>query len=302
MVLDPDAMQTDDKDIFLDHFYAKNVACIDKALTQTTEENFTKYNALELLSMCAKQHGYRAKQYILDHGILQKATKMLEFGDKQLTLSVIRLIRMCLGTKDPGYAKCVEKNRLLDPIIDLFVANGARYNLLNSNVIELLDLIHRENIKNLISYVMREHGAKFEKVRYVDTFRHMAVQHENNTSQDSAIVAKDEKAVLADGMTEDSNCEYTYFEGGDDEDEKAPPMDLEDENDGFVPRKAMEEDDKEEDLMTTITKRQKTGKLRSRMRALPKKITVNRKSSLDSSPMSPAESPRKKRRVDEVGS
>mmetsp|Transcript_11030 Transcript_11030/g.16499 ORF Transcript_11030/g.16499 Transcript_11030/m.16499 type:complete len:750 (-) Transcript_11030:143-2392(-) len=298
MVLDPDAMQTDDKDIFLDHFYKMNMIHIDHALSGECKNHRDEgrlYNALELFSMCARQHGVRAKVYILGHRILQKAVKVIDVGDKRLTLSVIRLIRTCIGSKDPGYASIVERNRLLDPVINLFVANGARYNLLNSNVIELLDLIQRENLKNLVSYVMQEHGAKFEKVSYVDTFRLMQVQHDNNMSQDSAIDSKEEKTHPPDGITEERNCEYTYFEEDDDgEDEKAPVMELDNE-DGFVPRKAVE-DDAEDDLMAAISKRQKVGKLKSKM--LPKKITVSRKSPV----LHQTESPKKKRRLEEVKS
>jgi len=302
MVLDPEAMQTSDKDVFLDHFYKANAAHLDVALASkstTMAARLTKYNALELFSMCAKQHGYRAKQYIIGHGILQKAVGILPHQDKQLSLSVIRFVRTCIGCKDPAYAKTIEKNRLLDPIIDLFVQNGARYNVLNSNVIELVDWIHRENIKNLNAYLMQDHGAKFEKVSYVDTFRMMAVQHENNLNSQEKD-NKDEKMPSAapDGVTDDSNCEYTYFESNDEGEENAPMLDLADENDGFVPMpRKTEDDDKEADLLATITKRQKTGKLRNKMKSLPKKIVVSRKNSLEDSTPNQAESPRKKRRT-----
>mmetsp|Transcript_20974 Transcript_20974/g.37366 ORF Transcript_20974/g.37366 Transcript_20974/m.37366 type:complete len:777 (+) Transcript_20974:75-2405(+) len=320
MVLDPDAMQTSDKDVFLDHFYSMNAAHLEVALTAEASSTSTgsgsglggvapastKYNAVEMFTMCAKQHGYRAKAFILGHGILQKAVKLIAVRDKQLTLSVIRLIRTCLGSKEAAYAKRVEQHRLLDPIIELFMQNGARYNLLNSNVIELIDLIHRENIKNLISYLMLDHGAKFEKITYVDTFKMLAVQHKTNTEQDSTMDSKDEKMQPPnDGINEDANCEYTYFEGNDDdeEEEKAPDMDLDNENDGFIARKPMEEDKEEEedDLMATISKRKKGGKLR-KMKALPKKISIaNRKNPLDKDVVDmESESPRKKRRVEDL--
>ena len=41
---------------------------------------------------------------------------------------------------------------LLEPVITVFVANGERYNLLNSVVLELFDLIWREGIKSLTVY------------------------------------------------------------------------------------------------------------------------------------------------------
>lgn len=38
------------------------------------------------------------------------------------------------------------KNNLLKPIIDAFVANGNRYNLLNSSVLDLFDYIRKVSI------------------------------------------------------------------------------------------------------------------------------------------------------------
>lgn len=37
----------------------------------------------------------------------------------------------------------VIKNDLLKPVVDVFVANGSRYNLLNSAVLELFEYIRR---------------------------------------------------------------------------------------------------------------------------------------------------------------
>lgn len=300
MVMDPDSMQTSDKDLFLDHFYSAHVVNFDIALTtqpKTTDGMLVKYNALEMFSMCAKQHGYRAKQFVLGHGVLQKAVKLVALGDRHLILSAIRLLRTCLGTKDPAYSRYVVQHKLLDPIIDLFVSNGARYNILNSNVIELVDLIHRENIKSLISYLMQNHGKKFKTVDYVDTFRMMAVQHENN-SQDGSMDTKDEKMQNVNDDGEDSKCEYNYFEKDDGEEDSAPLMDLdlEDENDGFIARKSVEED-KEDDLMSMISKRQS-----SKPKKLSGKGKMGRKNPLEIvvDAADGTESPRKKRRMEDV--
>jgi protein phosphatase-4 regulatory subunit 3 len=43
-------------------------------------------------------------------------------------------------------------NNLLEPILTVFVANGERYNLLNSVVLELFDFVWREGIKSLTVY------------------------------------------------------------------------------------------------------------------------------------------------------
>ena len=47
------------------------------------------------------------------------------------------------------------QNRLFQPVVDVFLENGRRYNLLNSAVLELLDFVRRENIKSIITYLVR---------------------------------------------------------------------------------------------------------------------------------------------------
>jgi hypothetical protein len=51
------------------------------------------------------------------------------------------------GTKDDFYMRHLIRNQLLDPVMGAFFANGERYNLLNSAVLELVEFIRKENIK-----------------------------------------------------------------------------------------------------------------------------------------------------------
>jgi protein phosphatase-4 regulatory subunit 3 len=51
------------------------------------------------------------------------------------------------GTKDDFYMRHLIRNQLLDPVMGVFFANGERYNLLNSAVLELVEFIRKENIK-----------------------------------------------------------------------------------------------------------------------------------------------------------
>jgi protein phosphatase-4 regulatory subunit 3 len=48
----------------------------------------------------------------------------------------------------------VVKNNLLKPIIDVFIANGTRYNLLNSAVLDLLEHIRKGNATLLLKYIV----------------------------------------------------------------------------------------------------------------------------------------------------
>lgn len=51
------------------------------------------------------------------------------------------------AVQDDFYLRHLIKNNLLDPVMEAFFANGDRYNLLNSAVLEMIEFIRKENLK-----------------------------------------------------------------------------------------------------------------------------------------------------------
>jgi hypothetical protein len=72
------------------------------------------------------------------------------------------------------------RNNLLEPVIQVFMQNGPRYNLLNSAVLELVEFIRKENIRALISHLVEQFGAQLETCDYVTTFAALKLKYEQN--------------------------------------------------------------------------------------------------------------------------
>ncbi|ONM31974.1 binding [Zea mays] len=75
---------------------------------------------------------------------------------------------------DDHLIRHVVKFNLLKPIIDVFVDNGERYNMLHSGVLELLEYIRKENIKTLIIYAIEsfwDELAIFEHFGSIQAFK-----------------------------------------------------------------------------------------------------------------------------------
>lgn len=53
----------------------------------------------------------------------------------------MRFCRRIIGLKDEFYNRYIVRNNLLAPVVKAFMANGMRYNLLNSAIIELFEFI-----------------------------------------------------------------------------------------------------------------------------------------------------------------
>jgi protein phosphatase 4 regulatory subunit 3 len=80
-------------------------------------------------------------------GVVDKVLRLLSRRERWLAVSAVRFVRTCVGTKDDFYVRHFVRTDVLKPIMTAFFANGPRYNLLNSAVLELVEFIRKENIK-----------------------------------------------------------------------------------------------------------------------------------------------------------
>ena len=80
---------------------------------------------------------------------------------------------------------------LFEPIISVFVANGEKYNLLNSVILEMFTFIQFSSMRNLIDYFMEAQYQRVEDVDYDNTFQLLKTKweqmHERHTETGIAI-------------------------------------------------------------------------------------------------------------------
>lgn len=90
------------------------------------------------------------------------------------TLAVIRFMRRLVGLKDEFYNRHIMTINLFAPIVDAFIANKGRYNLLDSAIIDLFEFIHSNSILTLCNYTIDSFWkGKLERIDYVRTFKCM---------------------------------------------------------------------------------------------------------------------------------
>jgi len=146
--------------------------------TTATVPAWTLVKTIELLCFCVQHHSFRIKYYVLRNNVVEKVLNLTQRREKYLVVAAVRFLRACVGLKDEFYNRYIIKNSLFAPVMRAFAANGARYNLLNSAVLELVDFVRRENIKNLIVHLVEEYEPMFADVDYVDTFRLLKLRYD----------------------------------------------------------------------------------------------------------------------------
>ncbi|KAG0581095.1 hypothetical protein KC19_4G224600 [Ceratodon purpureus] len=135
-------------------------------------------NICELMCFCVQHHRFRIKYYVMRNHVVEKVLKLIRRKEKYLVVAAVRFLRTCVALKDEFYFRYIVKHNLFEPIIGAFVANGNRYNLLNSAILELIDFIRKEGIKTLIIHLIEKYSSKLEAIDYVDTFRALKLKYE----------------------------------------------------------------------------------------------------------------------------
>ncbi|KAL8026068.1 hypothetical protein ABFX02_14G005100 [Erythranthe guttata] len=147
-------------------------------------------NISDLLCFCVMHHPHRIKCNFLLNNVIDKVLYLTRRREKYLVVAAVRFVRMLVSRGDEHLMNHFVKNNLLKPIVDAFVANGDRYNLLNSVVLELFEYIRKENLKTLLRYL-------------VDTFWDQLARFENLSSI-QALKVKYEQSLESAGATSTS--------------------------------------------------------------------------------------------------
>ncbi|XP_024390933.1 uncharacterized protein [Physcomitrium patens] len=135
-------------------------------------------NVCELMCFCVQHHQFRIKYYVMRNHVVEKVLRLTRRKEKYLVVAAVRFLRTCVALKDEFYYRYIVKHNLFEIIIGVFMANGNRYNLLNSAVLELIDFIRKEGIKTLVVHLIEKFSSKLESIDYVDTFRALKLKYE----------------------------------------------------------------------------------------------------------------------------
>uniref|UniRef100_A0A674E1B6 Serine/threonine-protein phosphatase 4 regulatory subunit 3 n=1 Tax=Salmo trutta TaxID=8032 RepID=A0A674E1B6_SALTR len=90
----------------------------------------------------------------------------------------LRFMRRIIGLKDEFYNRYIMKNFLFEPVVKAFLNNGARYNLMNSAIIEMFEYVRVEDVKSLTAHIVENYWKVLEDVDYVQTFKGLKLRYE----------------------------------------------------------------------------------------------------------------------------
>ncbi|PAV83225.1 hypothetical protein WR25_03479 isoform A [Diploscapter pachys] len=234
-LLDPDtmvSMQKADRSEFLQLFYTRSIGTLVKPLADNVQGGVLKKDdyvtanrqalVVRLLCFCIEHHSHSMRSYAINNDLLNKVLVLLKSKHHFLSLSALKILRTVIGVKNDYhfYFRHIVKERVLDKVVECFKANGNRYNLLNSAILELFDFIRSENIKTLVSYTIENHQSAFENITYVKLFTDLKIRYEQNQEREqsqSTLASTKEDDRVASPVFVKERQEEQWFEEDDEE-------------------------------------------------------------------------------------
>jgi protein phosphatase-4 regulatory subunit 3 len=209
ILLDPENMlasvNKSEKTDFLNFFYKHSVQILIAPLLENTahdepqKEDYRSVQLLglilELLSFCVEHHTYHIKNCILNKDLLRRILVLMKSTHKFLVLCALRFMRKLIALKDEFYNRYIIKGNLFSPVVDAFVRNKGRYNLLDSAIIEMFEFIKLEDIKTLCSHVVENYGKSLDNICYVQTFKALKLRYDQHQDK-----LKDRERNSLDGV------------------------------------------------------------------------------------------------------
>ncbi|KAK1435894.1 hypothetical protein QVD17_01666 [Tagetes erecta] len=224
------------RDAIVDIFYKRHLdELLDVITSSCSNRNFGNkksakpeilMNICDLLCFCVPQHPYKIKSIFMLPGVIDKVLSLTCRKEKYLVVAAIRFTRTLISLKDEQLMNHIAKNNLFKPIVDVFVGNGSRYNLLNSAVLELFEYIRKENLKILVKYLVETFWEQLVKFDNLPSLQSLKVKYEQvmeqATSQTGAYGLNARRRV--DERALDKEEEDYFNEDSDEEDSTSASM------------------------------------------------------------------------------
>ena len=97
---------------------------------------------------------------------------MTRFRSKLLNLWIIKFYKALIKVKDDAFVMYLMRNSLLKTVVDIFLENPNKSNMLHSTILELFDYLTKENNRKIANHLLSNYSdTLFKAPKYEVYFR-----------------------------------------------------------------------------------------------------------------------------------
>ena len=165
---------------------------------------------LDLFCFFIEKHAVHIKNYIESTDVLRRICLLTKSRQTYLAVCSVRTLRKIIAKKDEFYIRYIIKENCLGPIVDTFVTNSNRYNLLNSTILEMFEFIKKEDLNAVCTYIIENFGDSLLKITYVQTFKTIKRQQDQYKKSMSRLLTNSVVSITAQSLSSPP-CHYRKF-------------------------------------------------------------------------------------------
>jgi hypothetical protein len=219
--------ETEKKNEFYDLFFNKCLKRLSEFLTIPLKPEFkyemlsSKQIIIEIICHCFKSHSQRTRYWTIHNDLVPKILALQNDNSKIILLQIIKFMKTLIIYGDDNIIKLITSNDYLNDIIKIYSSISGRDNLIISAILELFDIIKKNNMKKLIAYLFEKHYDFFykEENRSVSLFQDLINKYDQGLegfSSQNRVEENSNSRIFKEFRTE---MEEQYFDDDEDEDD-----------------------------------------------------------------------------------
>lgn len=127
----------------------------EKSLDFNRSLEYSRSLILQLILKCAQEHAFRFRIYAVQGDMIEKICSLTRFRSKLLNMWVIKLLKGIIKGKDDAFTMYFIKKNVMKTVIDMFLENTNKSNLLHSCILEMFDYLAKESNKKLGAHLVQ---------------------------------------------------------------------------------------------------------------------------------------------------
>ena len=134
---------------------------------------------MQLFTKCAQEHAYRFRIFAVSQDVVDKISRLQRFKSKVLNVSIVKFFKAVIRAKDDAFVMYLIKKNLLATIVDIFIENENKGNLLHSCILELFDYLTKETNKKIaMNFIQTFSTQLFKNPLYEKYFKNFIFHYE----------------------------------------------------------------------------------------------------------------------------
>ena len=115
--------------------------------------------------------------------MLETIANLTRFNSKLLSILIVKFFKAVVKVKDEAFIMYLIKKNILKTVIDLFLDNPNKGNMLHSIILELFDFMSKEPNKKLGTHLLTNYSETvFKNQKYEKMFKNFVDAHEDTAN------------------------------------------------------------------------------------------------------------------------